>query len=502
MNQIQDILRTQLILSSGGSGTWGSVRNIIVLGVYDKLVQTFPVWSHWIAQIFCARRKYVPAEQVLPKSKEIQAEIEFERLSTDKNKSNNPTFFQNRMDSVIHTVSKIPQVRHLLAITNHDYLPQEFEAIRVENDVYFQLLAIDHNDGSIAKLKFKLFCYEHDSKHLQSYVEQCNASYDRHMSNKLGTNLYFFDMMVQNTKDRRTMQNPLPTTHLVFTKHKFHTTRNFENVFFEQRRDVKNHTEFFLKRKDWYEKKGIPHTLGFMFHGDPGCGKTSTIKAVANVAHRHIINIQLSEIKSKEQLRNLFFNDEIMVLDNGKTERYTIPVNERMYVIEDIDAMGDTVLRREWKRPEMPKEKRVQMDPLGNIIQEEDEKNPIDLSFILNLLDGTLETSGRILAISTNFPERIDRALIRPGRIDMIIHFKRCSLSILREMVESFYDGTIESELWSNSSLNEKWSPAEVNQILFRNFNSCENALKELETLTVNDLYGFNLHQETSLPTC
>ena len=56
-------------------------------------------------------------------------------------------------------------------------------------------------------------------------------------------------------------------------------------------------------------------------------------------------------IKSKEQLNHLFFNDDIHVWDNGKTERYNIPVSERMYVIEDIDAMGDLVLKREWKKP-------------------------------------------------------------------------------------------------------------------------------------------------------
>ena len=161
--------------------------------------------------------------------------------------------------------------------------------------------------------------------------------------------------------------------------------------------------EFFLTRKDWYEDKGIPYTLGFMFHGEPGCGKTSTIKAIANVGKRHIINIHLSEIKSKEQLNHLFFNDEINVWDNGKTERYTIPVNERMYVIEDIDAMGDIVLKRDFKKPEIHK-KEIKMDEFGNIIQEP-EQNPIDLSFLLNLLDGTLESEGRIIAITTNYPD-------------------------------------------------------------------------------------------------
>jgi DNA polymerase III delta prime subunit len=304
------------------------------------------------------------------------------------------------------------------------------------------------------------------------------------MANKLGTQKFFFDMMVDQKKPG--IRNPLPSSHIVFQKHKFLTTRTFDNVFFEQKEGVRSHTEFFLERKDWYDKKGIPHTLGFMFHGSPGCGKTSTMKAIANVGKRHIINIHLSEIKSKEQLNHLFFNDEIHVIDNGKTERYTIPVSERMYVIEDIDAMGDIVLRRELKRPQ--EKKPMKMDDLGNLIEEEE--NPIDLSFLLNLLDGTLESSGRIIAISTNFPERIDSALIRPGRIDMIIEFKKCSVKILREMLESFYDRVLDEDF--SEEINYKWSPAEINQILFRNFKNMEKAKDEIINLNPNELYSFN----------
>jgi hypothetical protein len=501
--QIQDVMRTQLIMSSGMSGgSWGSLRNIVLMGLYDRAVLTFPLWSTWVQSVFCRRKP--KSSSPVPTTKDIRCEIQFERLSSEKTNKGNASMFQIRMDAVVHTVSKVAQVRHLLSISNHDYLPFEYDPILVDNDVYFQLGDIKYSDGIVDGMKFKLFCYDHESKFLQAYVEQCTAGYDRHMTNKLGTNLYFFDMMVQPKNPRATgIQNPLPTGYTLFTKHKFHTTRNFDNVFFDQRKEVRNHTEFFLKRKDWYEKKGIPHTLGFMFHGSPGCGKTSTIKAIANVAHRHVINIHLSEIKSKDQLRNLFFNDEINVWDNGKADRYTIPVNERIYVIEDIDAMGDTVLRREWKKPEKPAKKDDEKkDAFGNNAPEEE--NPIDLSFLLNLLDGTLETNGRILAVTTNFPERIDRALIRPGRIDMIVHFKKCSLQTLREMVNSFYDEDVESELWTDSTLNEKWSPAEVNQILFRNFNNREKALLELKSLSENDLYGFEINQsqEISLPVC
>jgi hypothetical protein len=391
------------------------------------------------------------------------------------------------MDSVIHYVSTIPAIRNLLCVMHHEYLPNEYEPVEIESDIYFQLLSLKHSEGQAENIHFKLFCYDHDVQHLQAFIDRCNIDYERRMANKLGTSLYYFDMMT-NGKSKKSMQNILPTSHLLYTKHKFYTTRSFDNVFFEQRNKVRNHVKFFLTRKDWYEQKGIPYTLGFMFHGDPGCGKTSTVKAIANTARRHIINIQLSEIKSKAQLRHLFFNDEIHVHNGTTTERYTIPVHERLYVIEDIDAMGDSILKREWKKPvsEEPKKKQSG-DPW--LDQEEEIKEPIDLSFLLNLLDGTLESSGRILAISSNFPERIDKALIRPGRIDMIIHFKKCNREILNEMVSSFYDGHMEG--LDSPDLDYKWSPAEVNQILFRNFDKPNEAIQELVSLQPKDLYGF-----------
>jgi hypothetical protein len=292
------------------------------------------------------------------------------------------------------------------------------------------------------------------------------------MANKLGTHRYYFDQMIQ-TKTKG-VQNPLPNSHLVYTKAQFKTNRTFANVFFEERNHVRDRVHFFLNRRDWYDAKGIPYTLGFMFHGPPGVGKTSSIKAIANEGKRHIVNVQLSEIKTKAQLQHLFFNDEIHVFNGVNTEKYTIPVSERLYVIEDIDAMGDTVLRREWKKPVVVKQ------PTGDpfMDREKEEKEVIDLSFILNLLDGTLEANGRILAITTNFPERIDRALIRPGRIDMIVNFKKCNLAVLQEMVRSFYDS---DTVVDDESLNYKWSPAEVNQILFRNFGDVNAGMAELK---------------------
>jgi hypothetical protein len=56
-------------------------------------------------------------------------------------------------------------------------------------------------------------------------------------------------------------------------------------------------------------------------------------------------------------------------------------------------------------------------------------------------------------------------------------------------MVDSFYDQAFED--WTNETMEYKWSPAEVNQILFRNFTSPEEAIEELKNLNPKDLYGF-----------
>jgi hypothetical protein len=482
--QFYDFMKMQLMLGAG-SGSVG-VRNVIALNLYELTVQAFPKWFPKLKSLCVRRQKTVPTI-----SQQIRATISCERPFQSGNQRNGVPNAPNhsRMDSVVHYITTIPAIRNLMCITHTDYLPNEFDPIQIETDVFFELTEMKHTEGQLESIKFKLFCYDHEIQHIQAFIDRCNQDYERRMANKLGTNLYFFDMVTQS-KSKKSIQNKLPDSHLIYTKHSFHTTRSFENVFFEQRDKVKKHVDFFLNRKDWYEKKGIPYTLGFMFHGDPGCGKTSTVKAIANTARRHIINIQLSQIKTKEQLRHLFFNDDIHVSDGIKTERFTIPVHERLYVIEDIDAMGDAVLERKWKKPVVKKEKVVGDDAwMQAKLQDEEEIEPIDLSFLLNLLDGTLEASGRILAISSNFPERIDKALIRPGRVDMIVHFRKCNRQILREMVDSFYDQAFED--WTSDSLEYKWSPAEVNQILFRNFTSSGEAIEELKMLSPKDLYGF-----------
>ena len=79
--------------------------------------------------------------------------------------------------------------------------------------------------------------------------------------------------------------------------------------------------------------------FGLLLHGEPGCGKTSTIKAIANMTQRHIISVPLKNVKSTSDLYQCLYE--------GKINKATIPMEKRLYVLEDIDCAGlDDIMKK------------------------------------------------------------------------------------------------------------------------------------------------------------
>jgi len=277
-----------------------------------------------------------------------------------------------------------------------------------------------------------------------------------------------------------------------YSEFKFESGKSFDNVFYPEKEDIKKRIDFFSNNKAWYKIRGVPYTMGFMFYGEPGCGKTSTIKAIANYTQRHIVSIPLNRIRSAKELLNIFYNVRINYKD--------IPLHQRLYVLEDIDAadLKDIVGERSEKES---KEKEKDAEDKTITTNDANEDSGIDmnllnilkpsvglsfktskltLSSLLEVLDGVMEMDGRMLIVTTNYPEKLDKALIRPGRIDMKVKFGPMTSQNIVEMFEHYYESKL-PESFQQSLLPElKWTPAEVTQVFLNHIHSPIEGLHQL----------------------
>ena len=90
-------------------------------------------------------------------------------------------------------------------------------------------------------------------------------------------------------------------------------------------------------------------------------------------------------------------------------------------------------------------------------------KIPLTLSKFLNILDGIPERTGQIVMMSTNHPDRLDKALLRPGRVDCLIHFQKCSVLNTKKILDNYFESNIDISTFS--SVERSFSPAELFQI-------------------------------------
>ena len=260
-----------------------------------------------------------------------------------------------------------------------------------------------------------------------------------------------------------------------YNEFSFESSKTFDNVFFPEKEKIVSRLEFFLENETWYAERGVPYTLGFLLHGLPGSGKTSTIKAMANLTQRHIVSVPLKNIKSIDDLYRVFYGPTI--------NKKIIPVNKRIYVLEDIDAasLKDTVKKRdsfqinkEEDRAsdsgiETPKSV-VKGKDNGIFIMKDSEEKKLTLADLLEVFDGVMEMKGRIMVITTNHPEKLDPALIRPGRVDVNIQFGHCQPDDVLDIFKNFYgEGQLPPEFDLTKIGCDQWTAAEVIQVFLDN---------------------------------
>ncbi|KAJ7953049.1 Aaa-atpase [Quillaja saponaria] len=161
------------------------------------------------------------------------------------------------------------------------------------------------------------------------------------------------------------------------------------------KKTIKDDLDRFVRRRDFYKKVGKAWKRGYLLYGPPGTGKSSLIAAMANYLKFDIYDLELSSIYSDSELRWILLST----------------ANRSILVIEDIDCSVEM----------QDRENQNQHDP--------DSHTKLTLSSLLNFIDGLWSSCGdeRIIVFTTNHKEKLDPALLRPGRMDVHINMSYCS---------------------------------------------------------------------------
>lgn len=221
--------------------------------------------------------------------------------------------------------------------------------------------------------------------------------------------------------------------------------------------DIKEYLHPYTRR--WYSNRGIPYRRGYMLHGPPGTGKSSLCFAAAGAMHLKIYLVSLnSKTLTEDALATLFQSLPrrcIVLLEDvdaaGVANKRDSTTTNTTSDNSDSSTSSDEPKGNSGSKPRNPDEEKKPEDGSS----ETPAHQGISLSALLNIIDGVASSEGRILVMTTNHIEKLDSALLRPGRVDMTIAFSYSDRETIRNLFLAIY-APLECEIIPSLTKNKK----------------------------------------------
>ncbi|CAL5086428.1 unnamed protein product [Urochloa decumbens] len=276
----------------------------------------------------------------------------------------------------------------------------------------------------------------------------------------------------------------------------------------------------FLKRREYYRRIGKAWKRGYLLYGLPGTGKSSLVAAMANYLRFDLYDLDLSRVSGNRSLQKLLTampNKSILVIEdidccfsaksrdgtklrtkNGDDESedfsdVSLPpprksfTNEREHIslsglLNFVDGLWSTSAKSREGTKQRTKNSGDESEdcsdeplpppPPRTSFNFNNERTRISLSGLLNFVDGLWSTSGeeRIIVFTTNYKERLDPALLRPGRMDMHIYMGHCCWEAFKTLAKNYFlvdDHELFPEIQELLSAVDV-TPAEASEMLLR----------------------------------
>lgn len=211
--------------------------------------------------------------------------------------------------------------------------------------------------------------------------------------------------------------------------------KTFDSLFYENKETLIELLTRFKEGKMYPPHVPMDNKLGILLYGPPGTGKTGTISAIANMLRRNLVLINFTQITTCKQLDSIF-------------EKAT--VNSSVFVFDEFDCILDALGKKEdvdrqpkndWGglllAAEGNERKEIISMMKAGISRGAD--SPIDLAYLLQKLDGLVSAQDRIIIATTNHPDKINPALLRPGRFDIKLCLGNCTHKMVAEILQYYY---------------------------------------------------------------
>ena len=320
--------------------------------------------------------------------------------------------------------------------------------IKTEGPYYLKIKSIDeqidhHTDekdksnitlNNLTLISNKSLCY------IKNFIEECVEL--KHKEDEYDTNQYIFNYIGQD-EDKRLNYNIEP----------FIPYTNFDTLVGKSIKQIEKNIDFFISEEGhkWYKKRGLPYQLTHLYYGNPGTGKSIIASAIANKYKLHIVKIKLSTIKDNNEFCKVFKNCNF----NGKKINY----DKILYLFDEIDTEFEYILKRQEK--------------MNNINENKKEKdivfnNNLTIGPILEELNGINQMYGRIMIFITNNYNKLydihNGALVRPGRVDLTIEFKKLSIDDCINMINIFFPGEMDESIVFHMK-DKQYTAAELSNV-------------------------------------